>query len=389
MSLTELFNNIAEVGSPREKLQLLKEYPYQNELKEVLKLAIDPFITFGITDIHEVEHDPSLDPSLIFRQLANRELTGNEAKRVMGAATHPEDRELCRRILRKDLRCGVGEKLVLQLYPGLLRQFDVMRAKEYDGITPRRQYRIEPKYDGLRCIAFVERGVVRLFSRNGKEFTSSDHLKEQLFRMPPGVYDGELISGNFNSSVSAVKKKGVQNDSTNYHIFDYLDHDEWKNPIKPYSQRRATLELAFKPSDNLILTPSFQVHSEEEVMRFYQQFLDYGYEGAILKNVHGLYRFKRHADWMKLKEQGSVDLVVESLVQGEGKYYGMLGAVIVRYNGKRVNVGSGFSDRERAEFWKNPKLIVHKTIEVHYHQITPDGSLRHPRFHCIREDKSI
>jgi DNA ligase-1 len=92
---------------------------------------------------------------------------------------------------------------------------------------------------------------------------------------------------------------------------------------------------------------------------------------------------------MKLKEQGSVDLVVESLIQGEGKYYGMLGAAVVKFKGRKVNVGSGWSDDERKLYWQDPTLLVRKVIEVHYHQITPDGSLRHPRFHTIRHDKSI
>ena len=123
-------------------------------------------------------------------------------------------------------------------------------------------------------------------------------------------------------------------------------------------------------------------------MSLYNRFLDLGYEGAIVKNVKGLYRKRKHRDWMKLKEVNDVDLRVESLVQGEGKYHGMLGAVIVKFKNKRVSVGSGFSDEERELYWKEPNLIVGKVVEIHYHEVTPDGSLRHPRVFKIREDKS-
>jgi DNA ligase-1 len=391
--MLKLFNQVAQLGSPTEKMKLIKAYPYQEELKTVLKLALDPFITFGITDF-DTGVDPSgEDPYTVLNQLANRDTTGGAAKRALGAAVDPSDRELFLRIIRKDLRCGVGEKLVLQMYPGLLRQFNVMRAKDWEGLSPRGHYYIEPKMDGLRGLTMIENQTVTIFSRNGNPITSCEHLKPQLLRIAKDVgdciFDGELIQGNFNQSSSAIRKKDVQNEDTNYHIFDFLDLDEWKNPVKSYIQRRRSLECLVQTSGNLVLTPSHPVATEADAMRFYQQFLDCGYEGGIVKNANGLYRFKKHKDWMKLKEQGSVDLVVESLIQGEGKYYGMLGAAVVKFKGRKVNVGSGWSDDERRLYWKDPTLLVRKVIEVHYHQITPDGSLRHPRFHTIRHDKSI
>ena len=181
-----------------------------------------------------------------------------------------------------------------------------------------------------------------------------------------------------------------QNDSTLYHIFDLLTLDEWRNPVKPYYLRRYDLENAFnnKQHQCLQLVPSHRISGgDDEVVKHYNFFRDTGYEGAIVKNLHGVYRFKRHTDWLKLKAVNDVDLKVESLVQGEGKYHGMLGAVIVKYKGKRVNVGSGWSDAERMEYWKDPNLIMGKTIEIQFHEETPDGSLRHPRFIRIRDDK--
>lgn len=393
--MLKLFNQISEQGSPEVKLNLLKAYPYQSELREVLRLATDPFITFGITMV-EGEPKGLADTFKILSRCAERQVTGGEAKRLLGeACLDAEDQELITRVLRKDLRCGVGPQLVLKAYPGLIRQFKVMRAHKYDVAKSRTSYAVEPKYDGLRCVAIVESGVVLLLSRNGLPFTSSDHLKEQILELTKGlgdcVIDGELISGNFNESSSAVRRKEQQNENTNYHLFDVMGMDEWNNPLRPYYQRRQDLESLF-PRDtefkNLKLVPSFRVETDEEVMNLYNRFLDTGYEGAIVKNVKGLYRKGKHRDWLKLKEINDVDLLVKDVIQGEGKYYGMLGAVIVYFKGKRVSIGTGFSDEEREMFWADPNLIRGKVIEIHYHQATPDGSLRHPRFHCVREDKS-
>lgn len=395
--MLKLFNEIAKVSSPAAKLELLKAYPYQGELKIMLKMATDPFITFGVTT---VEGEPLMNQDVltVLGRCMRRELTGNAAKLELGqACADAEEQELITRVIRKDLRCGVGEKLVLQAYPGLIRQFNVMRADKFETLNKRNSYAIEPKYDGLRCIAIVEGGAVTLLSRNGKEFTSSDHLKPQLLELakPLGdcVFDGELTAGNFNESVSAVKKKGEQNTNAVFNVFDVMDMTEWVDPITPYYQRRNYLTNAFakvsaSTLSHLLLVPSHRIESEEEAYRMYNHFLAQGYEGGIVKNTKGLYRFKRHKDWLKLKEVNEVDLRVESLVQGEGKYYGMLGALIVKYKGKRVSVGAGFSDTERELWWKNPNLIQGKVIEIRYHQETPDGSLRHPRLYRVREDKS-
>lgn len=390
--MLNLFNSISKVGSPRAKVQLLLQYPQQNELKTVLRYATDPFITFGITDFEEKEGAVG-DPYYILERLSRRELTGAEAKDLLGTEVgdHPEDREIIRRILRKDLRCGVGEKLVQSAYPGLIRSFSVMRASKFEKM-PRGKCFIEKKIDGLRCIAIVEGQSVTLLSRNGREFTSSDHLKPQILRMAQRVgdcvFDGELTSGNFNESSSAVRRKNDQNDSTVYNVFDFLSMEEWKNPRDPYYVRRGRLEDLFQTDTHLHLVPSYEVSSEEDAFRYYEHFRALGFEGAIIKSSGGTYQFKRSNYWLKLKAVEDVDLKVEKLIQGEGKYHGMLGAVIVTFKGKRVNVGSGFSDEERREFWDNPNLILHKVIEIQYHEVTPDGSLRHPRFVKIREDKS-
>lgn len=392
--MLNLFNTIAQHNSPTDKVRLLKAYPYQGELKEILRYALDPFITFGITSMIRPSRWTKNDDQAhqLLDMMATRELTGNEARVRLGEAMQDaEDFELYLRVIQKDLCCGLGPKLVLQAYPGLLRQFDVMRAQTFKTLPTRGNFIIEPKYDGLRCIAMVDKGAVTLLSRNGKEFTSSDHLKPLLLSLGrDGVFDGELTSGNFNSSISAVKRKDQQNDATVFNIFDFLDHDEWKNPINPWRQRRHQLSEMFKQvsSPRLRLTPAYDLGTEADAFKYYAQLLNLGYEGGIVKNARGIYRFSRHRDWLKLKETNDVDLRVESLVEGEGKYKGMLGAAIVFFNGKRVSVGSGFSDEERELFWKEPNRIIKKVIEIRYHQVTPDGSLRHPRYFMVREDKS-
>lgn len=397
--MIDLFNQIAKHNSPSDKLALLREYPYQEELKSVLRLALDPFITFGISDF-----DPSPDGEYsplghfeVLEKLASRELTGGAARRALGLSVRDLDEdyhELVRRIVRKDLRCGVGPALALQFRPNIIRTFEVMRAIPLSKTKPKagKSYLIEPKYDGLRAIAVIKGQSVTLLSRNGLEFTSADHLKEPLLRLARGrdlFFDGELVNGNFNSSSSAIRRKNQTNTDTRYHLFDRLEADEWGSVTREQGHRSMLLVRDFDgfSGEELQLVPTYRA-TPEEFMRYYNHFLDQGYEGAMVKDPMGHYRFKKHKDWIKIKPAEDLDLRVESLVQGEGKYAGMLGAAIVKYKGKRVRVGTGFSDEQRQQFWASPNSIKGKIIEVQFHEETPDGSLRHPRFVKIREDKT-
>lgn len=389
----ELLHRVSLVNSPVSKQHFLETFPDQETLQRVLRLALDPFIKFGITDFPTDLEPSQVNPLGVLDGLASRMLTGDAARRALGAATagySRESQEIFRRIIRKDLRCGVGDKIVERLYPGLLRRFDVMRA---DKLRPfKGDYYVEPKYDGLRCLIVVQGSSVTLYSRNGKEFTSSDHLKSQVrdigTSLGDRVLDGELTSGNFNESSSSVRKKNSQDDSVVLNLFDLLTLSEWRNPQLTYKERRKRLVEHYVQTPNIQLVPSYWVQNNKQAHDMYLKFLDQGYEGAIVKKGDGLYRLKRHHDWMKIKEVNDVDLVVTELIPGEGKYLEMLGAVVVNYRGKNVNVGSGFSDDQRKLFWEQPKLIRGKVIEIQYHQETPDGSLRHPRFIKIREDKS-
>lgn len=69
----------------------------------------------------------------------------------------------------------------------------------------------------------------------------------------------------------------------------------------------------------------------------------------------------------------------------------MLGGLTVDYNGVPVRVGSGFSDQDRQVLWAiwmtDPEQLKRKMLEVSFHEVTPDGSLRHPRAKRFRPDK--
>jgi DNA ligase-1 len=116
-----------------------------------------------------------------------------------------------------------------------------------------------------------------------------------------------------------------------------------------------------------------------------------GFEGIMIKNLAAPYECKRTSSWMKWKPTITVDLEVVDIEEGTGRNIGRLGALVCsgEDNGRiiKVNVGSGFTDDNRTEFWNShvtSNNIIGNIIEVEADVITQnqDGSysLRFPRF---------
>jgi len=80
---------------------------------------------------------------------------------------------------------------------------------------------------------------------------------------------------------------------------------------------------------------------------------------------------------------------ITGLQEGTGKFEGQLGALVVNFEGVTVNVGSGLTDALRESIWLDKDSHIGRLVEVEYHEVTPDKSLRHPRFIRFRDDKPV
>jgi ATP-dependent DNA ligase len=293
----------------------------------------------------------------------------------------------------------------LPLKPPVLPQL----ARSRESLPEGEGWAYEPKYDGFRCVAFVDGDEIELQSRNGKTLTR--YFPEVVASLPAGRYvvDGEIVASSFNTlgqrihpAKSRVERLSVETPAR-FIAFDLLARDGDVLLEHSYDERRAALEKLA----GLELTPV--VRSAEDAQEWLQT-----EEGVIAKQSGEPYRPGERVGMVKVKRVRTADCVVVGWRPGKAE--GTLGALILGlYDGDRlreVGHSSGFSAKEKRELpaklapfetgergsgepsrWTQardlqwialrPELVVEITFDH-----TSDGRIRHgAKVQRWREDK--
>jgi DNA ligase-1 len=385
------------------------------ELLEGIQLALSPYITYGVKKVPKFTGpDGQGLPWEAFKELcellATRQLTGDDARSAielaLSASTEAQWNDWYRRILIKDLRCGVSEKTVNKIVKGAVPVFECMLA--HDGANHEKKIKgtklLEPKLDGVRCITVVDyaaRTVVQ-YTRNGKVLENFSHITDSLLTHIDDlgrsyVLDGEVVSDSFQALMKQVHRKDdVQSGDARLMLFDMIPLVEFKEGKSTLGQRRRSNLLrsfkhTFDKCGNIDVIPQIEVNLDEMVgeaqFRAYNKdAIEKGFEGIMIKDPNAVYECKRSASWLKMKPFIEVSLTVLETEEGTGKNVGKMGALVCEgtEDGKliKVNVGSGFTDEDRDEFWSCK--VDGQVVEVRADAITQnqDGSysLRFPRF---------
>ena len=399
-----------------------------SEFFQGARLALDPMITFGLKQIPEKkdEDGPGLDWdsfSLIITGFVNRSLTGNLARdtvaKMMSSATKAQWNGWYRRILIKDLRCGVSEKTINKVVEKKYAEYSIPvfscqlahdSANHESKVSGRKL--IEVKLDGVRVITIVRTdGRVDMFSRNGKELVNFPHVTEQISavvkKTPPPydlVLDGEIMSSSFQDLMTQVHRKSdVKANDAILNLFDMCPLEDFEKGFWDKSQTvrsqmvQAWVEQNHRdlPNVTCLANELVDLDTAEGQLRYKEinsQAVAGGYEGIMIKDPDAGYECKRSVAWLKLKPFIEVSLTVTAVEEGTGRNVGKLGALVCEGidDGKAivVNVGSGFTDSNRDDYWISREAVVGKVVEVRADAVTQnqDGSysLRFPRFLTFR-----
>ena len=397
-----------------------------DEFFQGCRLALDPMITFGVKQVPEKKDEDgpgfNWDSFIVLAgNLRDRNLTGHDARDAIAEAvkqaTKQEWNGWYRRILIKDLRCGTSEKTINKVVEKKYGNYTIPvfgcqlahdSANHESKVSGKKL--IEVKLDGVRVISIVyPDGRVDMFSRNGKELLNFPHVTEQISavvkKTPPPyavVLDGEIMSSSFQDLMTQVHRKSdVKANDAILNLFDMCPLVDFENGSWGKSQTARSQMVQAWVEQNHTDLPNVTCLANELVdldtdagqTRYKEinaQAVAGGYEGIMIKDPEAGYECKRSVAWLKLKPFIEVSLTVVTTEEGTGKNVGKMGALVCEGvdDGKaiRVNVGSGFSDQQRDEFWSC--RVDGQVVEVRADAVTQnqDGtySLRFPRFKGFR-----
>jgi bifunctional non-homologous end joining protein LigD len=272
------------------------------------------------------------------------------------------------------------------------------------------------KFDGYRAQAAISGSDVVVYTRNGHDWTRQFRVivpPLQALTRGSALIDGEIVAvdGYGRSNFSMLKTGIAAGLPLTFYAFDLLELDGKDLSNEPLHQRKERLEALLgerDPQDAL----QFSSHVVGQGKNVFEAMCEGGHEGVIAKRSDSRYVGDRAASWLKIKCTKRQEFVVGGYRPSDtGR--GMASLILGAYEGGKLvyrgRVGTGFTqatrdtllalldtrrvdqspfssvprDIVRRARWVKPELVV----EVTYSEVTPDGSLRHPSFKGLREDK--
>lgn len=305
-----------------------------------------------------------------------------------------------------------------------------MLATAAGEIPDDREWTYEPKYDGIRVLAFIAPGAVRLITRNAKDKTVQfPEIVAELARLPGRtkkalVLDGEIVAlrngaaarfQDLQGRMHVANERSIarlsKEEPAAFIAFDILLDGDAPVMAEPWHVRRKHLEkrLARQLSDHVWLSPS-----TPDGVAMMDEARKGGWEGVIVKDVDAPYQpGKRSKSWLKLKLEKQQEFVVGGYTEPRNSRE-HIGSLLVGYfndDGELIyagHVGGGFSQRGLKEMhrllaprerktspfktapktnekahWVKPEIVV----QVRYNELTNQGKLRQPVYLGIRDDK--
>lgn len=280
----------------------------------------------------------------------------------------------------------------------------------------------ELKFDGYRMLCHLNRGKARFLSRNAKDWTEKfPNLQEALKNFPAAtaILDGEVVIVDKAGRSSFQRLQQSMKSSSSafvFEIFDLVYLDGFNITRTPLRGRKALLEELLK-SDKLKGARGqlrYSDHVEGNGPLFFKQACQHGIEGIVSKLADSPYESTRNRNWLKTKCIKRQEFVIAGYTPSKKAFPGFGSLIVGVYDkGKLIyagRVGTGFSIKQRLEIqkkldrisqsampfaakpkdpglrdahWAKPQLVA----EVGFTEWTDDGSIRHPSFQGLREDK--
>lgn len=414
----KIFDKIASVSSKKEKEKIIKNNKDNELFKKVLYYTYDKDLKFKISKktVKVLKGNSKWDD--VFNMLdelassnINNDLKENVYKFLYNLTE--EERELVIKILGKDLKCGISIKTINKCIPGLIFDFQVMKASAYNDSTKEKfirkargvGYIMTIKRNGERIEIIKENSKVIFKTRQDKEFKGLIDLEDAFKDMPDNTfYEGEALAfepnglewktseEQFKLTNKILHTKGTKR-NIYVELFDMIPLDDFKqgkSNIKA-KERRDNIKQLVEEKNNKLIKYAEPIYEGTDTnlieVALKEVSKESKHEGLMIILKNSIYEAKRVNYHLKVKQWNTMDLKVIKLKESLEKP-NTLGSLVVDFKGCEQGV-SGLTDKLKDEWWNNPNEIIGKVIEVKYKAITKDKegneSLQFCQFVRVRE----
>src|SRR6266446_9189420 len=278
----------------------------------------------------------------------------------------------------------------------------------------------ELKFDGYRMLCRIDRGRVSVWSRNGKDWTEKfQNVVETIksLKATSAMLDGEIVIVDAQGRSSFQKLQRAMGKATTtgfaYEVFDLIYLDGFSLTQTPLKDRKELLKKLVGSNSQGVIRYSEHINGSGD--EFFKHACEYGIEGIVSKLASSHYESTRSRNWLKVKCAKQQEFVIAGYTPSSKGLPGFGSLVLGVYKkGKLIyagRVGTGFTFKQRSDLkkqldrfarptsllavipkepglrdakWTEPKLVA----EVAFTEWTSDGSIRHPSFQVLREDKN-
>lgn len=260
---------------------------------------------------------------------------------------------------------------------------------------------VQPKLDGLRCIARKENDVVTLWFRSGKQITTMVHIENELNTIMDNgdIFDGELYSDkiDFNKICGAIRRdKNIKDNvaqQIDYYVYDAPRiHEQGLLYDEGYSFDVRLPILHLKASaygGNIIPLLTEYVDCDQDVVVKHDEYVAQGFEGIMLRDPKMCYEQKRSKYLLKHKVFNEDEFQIVAYEEGRGRLQGRVGAFVCEMsNGNRFKAklkGKGVTDLLK-DYFDEPEIFMNKMLTVKYQGLSADGIPRFPVGKVVRFD---
>ena len=414
--LKDILNELNESNSSNYKLDILKKYKDNSELKKLLELTYNRNkYNFNVSknciikdnhSILESNGSKTVDELLSALEiLGGGTIRGNEAHQfVCNHLKHldKDNKEIFLNVLGRDLKIGLNVKSINKVFKNLIPKPNYMRCAVLSEKTLKKinfPAFIQLKMDGTYREIHVADGQVSGKTRSGEEYFNPVLFKE-MENFPNGFYTGELtIEGESRFTGNGlINSLNPPYEKITFTVWDYLTDEDYLEKSKtPYYSRFESLsDIIEKHESNRVkLVPNHEVNSIDEALKYVSDWMEQGLEGGVLKDKNNVFKNGTSGTQLKIKLKVDAEMRITGFTDGTigTKREGKIGAIqFSNDEGTIKGQCSGFSDEELDLFTKNKDNLIGRIISVEFNDIVKSENndyyaLSHPRFIEIRNDK--